>query len=54
VGQARVTAEHEQEGLDVSEHGVETYPEFGSDGVVADGGMINDPAVRTTGGSQDD
>jgi len=42
VGQARVTPEHEQEGLDVSEHGVETYPEFGSgEGVVADGGTTN-------------
>jgi Amt family ammonium transporter len=39
AGQARVIPEHEQEGLDVSEHGVETYPEFGSgEGVVADGG----------------
>jgi len=39
VGQARVTPEHEQEGLDVSEHGVETYPEFGGgESVVADGG----------------
>jgi Amt family ammonium transporter len=41
VGQARVTPEHEQEGLDLSEHGVETYPEFGGDRdtVVADGGV---------------
>jgi Amt family ammonium transporter len=40
IGQARVTPEHEQEGLDLSEHGVETYPEFGGDQdrVVADGG----------------
>ncbi|MFB6298064.1 MAG: ammonium transporter [Salinirussus sp.] len=39
IGQSRVTPEHEREGLDVSEHGVETYPEFGGqDGVVADGG----------------
>ena len=39
LGQARVTPEHEREGLDVSEHGVETYPEFGSgDNVMADGG----------------
>jgi Amt family ammonium transporter len=42
VGQARVSPAHEQEGLDVSEHGVETYPEFGSgEGVVADGGSAN-------------
>ncbi len=47
LGQARVSTEHEQEGLDVSEHGVETYPEFGrSDGVVADGG----PGFKTDGG----
>jgi Amt family ammonium transporter len=39
TGQARVSPEHEQEGLDVSEHGVETYPEFGSgESVMADGG----------------
>ncbi|MBX0296000.1 ammonium transporter [Haloarcula nitratireducens] len=54
VGQARVTPEHEQEGLDVSEHGVETYPEFGSgDSVVADGGMVSE-SVRADGGSKDD
>jgi len=40
-GQARVTPQHEQEGLDVSEHGVETYPEFGDEGAaVADGGEL--------------
>ncbi|MEF8784166.1 MAG: ammonium transporter [Haloarculaceae archaeon] len=41
LGQARVTPEHEQEGLDLSEHGVETYPEFGGDRdtVIADGGV---------------
>ncbi|WP_424001783.1 ammonium transporter [Haloarcula salina] len=51
VGQARVTPEHEQEGLDVSEHGVETYPEFGSgDSVVADGGSVSE-SIRTDGGS---
>jgi len=53
IGQARVTPEHEQEGLDVSEHGVETYPEFGGrsgrDGVVADGG-----ATFTVSGESDD
>jgi Amt family ammonium transporter len=48
MGQARVTPEHEQEGLDISEHGVETYPEFGGDeGAVADGG----PSFKTDGGS---
>ena len=55
VGQARVTPEHERNGLDVSEHGVETYPEFGmgegSRGPVADGGAVYDiDDVRTDGG----
>ncbi|WP_324755915.1 ammonium transporter [Haloarcula sp. GH36] len=53
MGQARVTPEHEQEGLDVSEHGVETYPEFGSDGVVADGGNVSE-IIRSDGGSNDE
>jgi len=54
VGQARVTPEHEQEGLDVSEHGVETYPEFGGgESVVADGGKVS-TKMRTDGGSKDD
>ncbi|KAA9399483.1 ammonium transporter [Haloarcula sp. CBA1130] len=54
AGQARVTPEHEQEGLDVSEHGVETYPEFGGgESVVADGGKVS-PSMRTDGGSKDD
>ncbi|WP_254536408.1 ammonium transporter [Halomarina litorea] len=48
VGEIRVSREHELEGLDISEHGVETYPEFslGDDPVVADGGI-----VRPDGGS---
>jgi Amt family ammonium transporter len=54
VGQARVTRQHEQEGLDVSEHGVETYPEFGGgDSVVADGGSVSE-TVRTDGGSNNE
>jgi Amt family ammonium transporter len=54
VGQARVTPEHEQEGLDVSEHGVETYPEFGGgESVVADGGKVSTD-MHTDGGSKDD
>ncbi|WP_336336307.1 ammonium transporter [Haloarcula brevis] len=54
MGEARVTPEHEQEGLDVSEHGVETYPEFGGgESVVADGGEVSTD-VRTDGGSSDD
>ena len=50
VGQARVSSEHENEGLDVSEHGVETYPEFGDEGAaVADGGLQPDGGfVRST------
>ena len=46
LGQIRVSREHEIEGLDVSEHGVDTYPEFGSPDTAADGGMI----VRPDGG----
>jgi len=43
VGQARVSEAHEREGLDISEHGVDTYPEFGSDEgtAVADGGVVD-------------
>jgi Amt family ammonium transporter len=48
VGQARVTPEHERDGLDVSEHGVETYPEFGKPSVATDGGS---GVVDTTEGS---
>ncbi|WP_224448199.1 ammonium transporter [Haloprofundus salilacus] len=46
LGEARVTPEHEREGLDTSEHGVDTYPEFGQpEGAVADAA-----GVRTDGG----
>jgi Amt family ammonium transporter len=45
VGEARVDDEHEREGLDISEHGVETYPEFGDPSVATDS-----PTVRTDGG----
>ncbi|MEF8905926.1 MAG: ammonium transporter, partial [Haloarculaceae archaeon] len=38
LGQIRVSREHELEGLDVSEHGVDTYPEFGSPDTAVDGG----------------
>jgi Amt family ammonium transporter len=44
AGQARVSAEHERDGLDSTEHGVDTYPEFGRSDV-ADGGST----VRTDG-----
>ncbi|WP_416838253.1 ammonium transporter [Haloferax sp. DFSO52] len=44
VGQARVSADHERQGLDTAEHGVDTYPEFGSrdpdTGIRADGSGI--------------
>ncbi|GAB3666873.1 ammonium transporter [Halopiger thermotolerans] len=49
AGQARVTPEHEREGLDVSEHGVDTYPEFGEPDVATDGGEL-----RTDGGAEVD
>ena len=44
LGQARVTPDHERDGLDSSEHGVDTYPEFGKPDVADTG------AVRTDGG----
>jgi Amt family ammonium transporter len=46
VGHARVSPDHEREGLDVTEHGVDTYPEFGGSRRehAADGG-----SVRTDG-----
>ncbi len=56
AGQARVSREHEQDGLDTSEHGVETYPEFGDEGAaVADGGVVSEPnetssELRSDGG----
>ena len=56
IGEARVTPEHEQAGLDVSEHGVETYPEFGGDRVVTDGSGLSadEYEIRTDGGQTDD
>ena len=54
VGQARVSPEHERDGLDISEHGTNTYPEFGrgSSGPAAtDGGYVEDDGiVRPDGG----
>jgi Amt family ammonium transporter len=50
TGQARVSEEHEREGLDISEHGVETYPEFGDPNVATDGGLETHD-LRTDGGS---
>jgi len=56
VGQARVTPDHERDGLDVSEHGVETYPEFGTPNVATDGGPsvvdTTDDSPRADGGEE--
>jgi Amt family ammonium transporter len=58
AGQARVTPEHEREGLDIAEHGTNTYPEFGrgSSGPTAtDGGFVEtDDVVRPDGGKTSD
>jgi Amt family ammonium transporter len=51
IGQARVSPEHEREGLDVAEHGVNTYPEFGEPDVMADGG--DNQIIRTDGGNRE-
>ena len=50
AGQARVDEDHEREGLDISEHGVETYPEFGDANVATDGG-VKSYDLRSDGGS---
>jgi Amt family ammonium transporter len=52
IGQIRVARDHELKGLDVTEHGVETYPEFdiGDEAVVTDGGAT----TRTDGGRPND
>ena len=55
AGQIRVTRDHEIEGLDITEHGVETYPEFdvGDEPVVTDGGYtpeVDDGGLVTDGG----
>jgi ammonium transporter len=53
TGQARVDPDHERDGLDVSEHGVDTYPEFGPGaprGTATDGGA----ELRGDGGSAGD
>ncbi|WP_299236944.1 ammonium transporter [Natronomonas sp.] len=55
AGQARVSPDHERDGLDVSEHGVDTYPEFGDrDAIATDGGhgstSDDDDIIRTDGG----
>ncbi|THE66857.1 ammonium transporter [Salinadaptatus halalkaliphilus] len=55
AGQARVTPDHERDGLDLAEHGVDTYPEFGGPDVATDGGQIDgdqseERIIRTDGG----
>jgi Amt family ammonium transporter len=52
LGQARVSPSHEREGLDIAEHGVETYPEFslGDDATMTDGGVVSDASYETDGG----
>ncbi|PSP58493.1 ammonium transporter [Halobacteriales archaeon QH_7_66_36] len=55
AGQIRVSREHEIEGLDISEHGVDTYPEFGSPDAVADGGWSDrGRSLRSDGGRPND
>ncbi|WP_175416513.1 ammonium transporter [Natrinema versiforme] len=65
IGWARVTREEEIEGLDASEHGIETYPEFGSNFVDdvtgsgrvpdgSDGTPAADGGERTDGGEVSD
>ncbi|MFB6308136.1 MAG: ammonium transporter [Haloarculaceae archaeon] len=48
VGFARVSEDSEREGLDIVQHGVETYPEF------ADPDALSDSAVRADGGQPED
>ncbi|UWM54136.1 ammonium transporter [Salinirubellus salinus] len=49
MGQIRVSREHELDGLDVSEHGVDTYPEFGRPDTATDGGVPSG-RLKTDGG----
>jgi Amt family ammonium transporter len=50
IGQARVDEDHERDGLDITEHGVETYPEFGDPSVATDGG-VSAVDLRPDGGT---
>ena len=56
MGEIRVTRDHELEGLDSSEHGVDTYPEFGRPDTAADGGFVEDDGgiIRADGGEPND
>ncbi|RQH01005.1 ammonium transporter [Natrarchaeobius oligotrophus] len=53
IGQARVTPDHERDGLDLAEHGVDTYPEFGGPDVATDGGHAEE-ILRADGGEPND
>ena len=62
AGQIRVSRNHEIEGLDITEHGVETYPEFsiGDEAALTDGGYVvdldepSDERLLTDGGERTD
>jgi Amt family ammonium transporter len=57
IGWARVSSEEETEGLDASEHGVETYPEFGEQfpgGTTETSGTVATTDGGNKGASNDD
>lgn len=58
LGQIRVSREHELDGLDSSEHGVDTYPEFGAgETTTTDSGRVHtteEKTLRTDGGGPND
>lgn len=54
LGWARVSSEHEREGLDSSEHGIVTYPEFGDNSVGTAPGRTPETATDGSGVSDDD
>jgi Amt family ammonium transporter len=54
LGWARVSAEHEREGLDSSEHGIVTYPEFGDNSVGSAGRTTSTTAADGSGVADDD
>ncbi len=56
IGQARVSPTHEREGLDLSEHGTDTYPEFGGrESIATDGGFTKtNGIIRPDGGVAND
>jgi Amt family ammonium transporter len=54
LGWARVSDEHEREGLDSSEHGIVTYPEFGDNTVGSAPGRSPETAADGSGVVDDD